>query len=176
MNLALNGKPEAMIHRAVSAALLLWSVALPASAQVPTSMPMVDSGLVVRAWLDSGQLRGRLLQPMRADADSVRYCRFPGPPCDGVFPASQVAWFQVDRVQHLDVQVGNRWKKGAWIGGVVGGLLAGFAIAVNDGFCDSRRCKLDTIDRLFATGLGIVSNAAWGALIGSAFPRFERRF
>lgn len=161
--------------RSCGMALLLCAVAWPVAAQVPASMSAVDSGLVVRAWLDSGQLRGRLLQAMRADADSVRYCRFPGPPCDGAFAASQVAWLPHDQVRHLDVQVGNRWKKGAWIGGISGTIvtfaLAGFAAS----FCDFD-CPSD--GRLAATSLvvGGVMFGSLGALIGSAFPRFERRF
>lgn len=167
---------------------LKWSMAVAAgvavsavspervSAQVPVDMQGVDSGLVVRAWLDSGQLRGRLLQPMHAGADSVGYCRFPGPPCDGAFAASQAAWLHLDRVQHLDVQVGNRWKKGAWIGGISGALFGVLAAGLATSFCDNS-CH---VSRGEATLYGLVAGGAMhgviGALIGSTFPRFERRF
>ncbi len=175
MNPAPFGILEAMMRRALLGAFLFCVSAGPVAAQVPTSMPTVDSGLVVRAWLDSGHLRGRLLQPMRADADSVRYCRLPGPPCDGAVAARQVAWLPHNQVRHLDVQVGNRWKKGAWIGGISGAIvtfgLGSFAAGLCDYDCPSGGTVAAT-----SLVVGGVLFGSLGALIGSAFPRFERRF
>jgi hypothetical protein len=156
--------------------LMLLVAAAPVSlqAQVPATMPPVDSGLVVRAWLDTGQMRGRLLMPMRATDDSVRYCHFPGVPCDQRGARGATSWLKLDDIQHLDVQVGTRWQKGAWIGGIAGGILggmaAGFAASLDGG----------TRSPEAASRLGFVIGAAMygglGALIGSAFPRFERRY
>ncbi|MBA2292969.1 MAG: hypothetical protein H0W15_11005 [Gemmatimonadales bacterium] len=145
------------------------------SAQVPVDMQAVDSGLVVRAWTDAGQVRGRLLMQLSSDSDSVLYCRFPGPSCEREFIAAQTAWLQLGGVRHLDVQVGNRWKKGAVIGGVFGGVIAALAWG-GPWFCEGTSCHRSTGEKVFQSVKSTVIMGALGALIGSAFPRFERRF
>ncbi|MEO5826202.1 MAG: hypothetical protein ABIR59_09970 [Gemmatimonadales bacterium] len=138
-------------------------------------MLRVDSGLVVRAWTDAGQVRGRLLMQLRSDADSVLYCRFPGPSCEREFIAAQTAWLRLSGVRHLDVQVGTRIKKGAVVGGVFGGLIGALVLG-GPSFCEGTSCRTTTGEKVFAAVKSTVILGAVGALIGSAFPRFERRF
>ncbi len=139
-------------------------------------MPSVDSGLVVRAWLDTAQLRGRLLMPMRATDDSVLYCRFPGVPCDERGVRGDMSWLRLHEIRHLDVQVGTRWKKGAWIGGLSGTLVTFLISGFANSFCQARDCPTDTEVFVISAISGGGFFGALGALIGSAFPRFERRF
>ncbi|MCA9764264.1 MAG: hypothetical protein KC544_14175 [Gemmatimonadetes bacterium] len=146
-----------------------------ASAQRPDDPLVVDSGLVVRAWVGSVAARGRLLMPMHVATDSVAYCRFPGPPCVAPVQPHQVGWFHPREFDHLDVQVGTKARHGAWVGAVSGGLVIGGLAAAFSGFCEYR-CPSDT-EVLFKglVGGGLVGGLV-GALIGSGFPRFERRF
>ena len=154
--------------------LLVAAGARPLDAQVPASMPPVDSGLVIRAWLDSGQMRGRLLMPMRATDDSVRYCALPGRPCRG--DATDVTgWLHLASIRHLDVQAGTRWKKGAVWGGVLGLLVSAMAIEINE-MCETAYCANSRSENTRRMILGPSIGAAVGAVIGSGFPRFGRRY
>lgn len=157
------------------ATVLVAAAAAPLRAQVPATMPPVDSGLVVRAWLDSGQLRGRLLMTMRATDDSVRYCRFPGPPCDEPGSRSQPAWLALEELRHLDVQVGNKARRGAVTGGILGGIVSFLLGSLASGFCEYD-CPSDAEVLVTTLVVGGGTFAALGALIGSSLPRFERRF
>ncbi len=112
---------------------------------------------------------------LRSSSDSVLYCRFPGPSCEREFIAAQTAWLRLSGVRHLDVQVGTRIKKGAVIGGVFGGLIGALAWGGPWG-CEGTSCRTTTGENVFAAVKSTVILGAVGALIGSAFPRFERRF
>lgn len=150
------------------------AAALPLGAQVPATMPPIDSGAVIRAWMGNAQVRGRLLQPLRPGADSVRYCRFPGPPCDIDPDPGQLGWLRPEQLEHLDRQIGTRARRGAWIGGVSGLVFAFVGASLAGAFCeydcDSGR------ETAFKMGVVVASSASLGALIGSAFPKMERVF
>lgn len=134
----------------------------------------VDSGKVIRFQSGSVVVRGRLLAPLTATTDSVAYCRFPGPPCQPPMEPRQVGQLYPATLEHLDVQVGNKAVKGAWIGGIFGTVFTFVGIAVASGFCEYD-CPSD-MDLAFR---GVVSIGVWaslGALIGSGSPKMERVF
>ncbi len=145
------------------------------SAQQPAARATVDSGLVVRAWVGDVETRGRLLAPMHGGRDSVLYCRYPGPPCAAPIQAAQLGWFHPDDLDHLDVQIGNRAGKGAWLGGIIGVALAIVGGGYAQSFCEYQ-CPSDTEFLIRALVGGGLVGGGIGALIGSGFPRFERRF
>ncbi len=161
--------------RLLMCAVMLVSMTASIEAQQPAARATVDSGLVVRAWVGDVETRGRLLAPMHAASDSVLYCRYPGPPCSVPIHSSQLGWFHPDDLDHLDVQIGNRAGKGAWVGGVIGVLLFQLGGAFAQGFCESQ-CPSDTDVLVGALVRGGLVGGGVGALIGSGFPRFERRF
>ncbi len=146
-----------------------------AAAQLPSQPPLADSGVVIRAWMGDTELRGRLLQPLRPGADSVRYCRFPGPPCDLNPHPSQLGWLRPADLDHLHRQVGTRAVRGAVIGGVgmfALGLIGGLTL---NGLCEFD-CPSGTEIVLGSIIVGGLTGGSLGALIGSAFPRMERVF
>ncbi len=154
--------------------LLLCATSGGASAQMPAGMAPIDSGRVVRAWTGDVAVRGRLLAPLDPAADSVRYCRYPGPPC-GANPApTQVAWLVPSNVSHLDIAVGTRAVRGAWIGGITQMLLTMAAVSLADGLDECSSCNRSTTEYLFAGLAGGVIGAGIGALIGSGFDKMER--
>jgi hypothetical protein len=141
---------------------------------MPAGMAPIDSGRVIRAWIGDAAVRGRLLAPLDPAADSVRYCRYPGPPC-GVRPEpTQVAWLVPSSVNHLEVAVGNRSTRGFWIGGIANFALTLGAISFAQSFCESRACKSSTTELLFAGLIGGAIGGGIGALIGSGFDTMER--
>ncbi len=154
--------------------LLLCTASWTASAQMPAGMAPIDSGRVVRAWTGDVAVRGRLLAPLDPAADSVRYCRYPGPPCGSAPEPTQVAWLVPGSVTHLDVAVGTRAVRGAWIGGVTQMLLTIAAVSFADGIDECLSCNHSTPEYLFAGLLGGAIGAGIGALIGSAFDKMER--
>ena len=163
-----------MISRVgVMTGVLLLLCATAVCGQRPAGLPTVDSGKVVRAWLPSGELRGRLLIPLTAGMDSVLYCMYPGPPCTGL--AERTRWLQLGAAQHLDVQVGTRAGKGAWIGGVYGGLM-GLLGACGKGLYSGGPgpCPRSLGEQAFAVIASTATMGAVGAIIGSGFPRFQR--
>lgn len=158
----------------ISVGMLLLVVTQGAEAQRPLTAT-VDSGLVVRAWMGNIETRGRLLEPMGAGRDSVRYCRYPGPPCQAPVRPAQLGWFRPAAFDHLDVQVGTRAAKGAIVGGVIGFLIGTLGGGLAQAFCEGQ-CPSDSEVLVKAlVGGGLVGGGV-GAVIGSGFPRFERRF
>lgn len=152
----------------------LLVVSVPGIAQQTGAPATVDSGVVVRGWMGDSQLRGRLLEPLRTGADSMLYCRYPGPPCGRNPDPSQIGWLRPGALDHLDRQVGTRAKRGAVIG-TVGGFVLGFVGATFAGAfceydCDTGR---ETAFKVLLSG---AFGGSLGALIGSAFPRMERVF
>jgi hypothetical protein len=131
--------------------------------------------VVVRGFIGSTEIRGRLLAPLRAGADSAQLCRHPGPPCTGRVEPWQVGWLVPSTLDHLDVQVGTRATHGAIIGGLIGTALAVVGAGFATGFCEWD-CP-STGELLFrGTAFVVLPSAGIGALIGSGFPRFARRF
>lgn len=160
----------------VALLLLLVLVVLGAPAQSRPSPATVDSGVVVRMWVGDVETRGRLLGSIRSGSDSVPYCRYPGPPCRAPVRPAQLGWFAPDELDHLDVQIGNRAWKGARIGGIIGVALGVAMGEMAYGFCDTGNCPSES--QAIAAGIlsGGLFGGGLGALIGSSFPRFERRF
>ncbi len=156
------------------ALFLLGMAPAMASAQMPTGMAPIDSGRVVRAWVGDVAVRGRLLAPLDPAADSVRYCRYPGPPCGSAPVPAQVAWLSPGTVTHLEVATGTRAVRGAWIGGITQMLMTMAAVSLADGFDECRSCNRSTTEYLFAGLVGGAIGAGIGALIGSGFDRMER--
>ena len=103
--------------------ILLALFASPLGAQLPRDLQPIDSGKVIRFQAGGVVMRGRLLEPLRFNADSARFCRIPGPPCQGHLESWQVGWLHPTVLEHLEVQVGTNAWKGARIGAVVGALL-----------------------------------------------------
>ncbi len=147
----------------------------PLAAQGRDPRMAVDSGKVIRFDTGGVPLRGRLLAPLSSEVDSVPYCRFPGPPCDRSPTAGQVAWLNPASLRHLEVQVGTRAGKGAWIGGVIGVLLTFGGASLAQGFCEYQ-CPSDAEVLLGSVIVGGFWGGGLGALIGSGFPRLEGRF
>ena len=82
-----------------------------------------DSGTLVRLHTANGIARGRMLAPFRSDAATVRFCAYPGPPCDANTPADRLLEMRTDAIRSLELSVGTRWRKGAVIGGLIGAGL-----------------------------------------------------
>jgi hypothetical protein len=147
----------------------------PLAAQAGRLAMPVDSGLVIRLTRGEQMVRGRLLERMAPAADRVIVCKYPGPPCIDPISPTQLATLSIADWDHLDVQVGNRAKKGAILGAVLGGLFTFGAAAALSGFCEYD-CPGD--GEILFKGL-VGGGLLWGgigAVIGSGFPRFERRF
>jgi hypothetical protein len=151
-------------------------VVTPLTAQQPRSFEPIDSGKVIRFQVAGVVNHGRLLMPLTMGSDSVRYCRFPGPPCQPPIEPWQIGRLQPSMLEHLDVQVGTKAAKGAWIGGVVGAVLGYVAAGFARGFCEGgSSCPSDT-DVAFIILTNTAVTAGIGALIGSGSAKLERRF
>jgi hypothetical protein len=147
----------------------------PLAAQAGRLEVPVDSGLVIRLTRGDQMVRGRLLERVVAGTDSARVCRYPGPPCVNPVSPTQLATLSLSAWEHLDVQVGNRAQHGAVLGGIFGGLLTFGLAAFANGFCEAN-CPSD--GEIFFKSM-VLGGLVWGgvgAVIGSGFPRFERRF
>lgn len=158
-----------------TAILACCVTATPVVAQQQKEFAPVDSGKVVRFEAGGGMMRGRLLAPLTATADSVPFCRFPGPPCQGRLEPWQLGWVRPDALQHLDVQVGTRAEKGAWIGGVIGVVLTFAGATLANGFCEYQ-CPSDARILIGSIVWGGLWGGGLGALIGSGSPRMEAVF
>ncbi len=158
--------------------ILVMALVLPTEPTVAQSGRLgtaVDSGLVIRLTRGDQMMRGRLLERMAPGADSARYCKYPGPPCVNPISPTQLATLSLAEWEHLDVQVGNRAKKGAVLGGILGGLFSFGAASFVSGFCESN-CPSDGEILFKSLVIGGLFWGGVGAVIGSGFPRFERRF
>jgi hypothetical protein len=162
------------MRRAFLASVSLLAAA-PLAAQGDDPRFTVDSGKVIRFDIDGVLARGRLLAPLSSQADSVLYCVYPGPPCDKGWTPSQVAWLTPSALRHLEVQVGTRAERGAWIGGVAGTLVTFLGKSLGYAFCE---CKAPSDIEVLAKS--VIIGGLWGggvgAIIGSGFSRMESRF
>jgi hypothetical protein len=77
-------------------------------------------------------------------------------------------------LEHLDVQVGNKAVKGAWIGGVLGVIVGYVGAGFARGFCEYD-CPSD-LELGFAVMVNTGIWAGVGAIIGSGSAKLERRF
>src|SRR5437763_237157 len=106
---------RALIRSALSLALMVLPRA--ALSQGVTAHPVVDSGVLIRIHTATATSVGRLLAPASRADSVIRYCRYPGPPCDtrdslGVYSVP------VADVLQLEVQHGTGAGHHALVGGV----------------------------------------------------------
>jgi hypothetical protein len=109
-------------------ALVLSSVVVGVVEGQARTLP--DSGTLVRLHTATGIERGRLLVPFRRDAPSIRFCAYPGPPCDANTPADRLLEMRTDAIRSLEQSVGSHWREGAVIGGLAGTALGLAAVSV----------------------------------------------
>jgi hypothetical protein len=164
-----------MVHgsRLFRLLLAISMFAAPLAAQQHSFVP-VDSGKVIRFQAGGVVTHGRLLMPLTLTSESVAFCRFPGPPCVPPVEPWQVGQLFPATLEHLEVQIGNKAVKGAWIGGVLGGATSFLLVSLGGAWCEYD-CPSD-MDLVFRA---VVNTGIWagvGALIGSGSPRMERRF
>ncbi len=160
---------------ALACTMVMLASAEKVSAQAGRLETAVDSGLVIRLTRGEQMVRGRLLERMVPAADRALVCKYPGPPCIDPISPNQLATLSLADWDHLDVQVGNRAKKGAVLGGIVGALLGIGGASLARGFCE-RTCPSEGEVLFKGVVIGGLFSAGVGAVIGSGFPRFERRF
>ena len=147
----------------------------PVTAQAGRLAMPVDSGLVIRLTRGEQMVRGRLLERMVPAADRALVCKYPGPPCTDPISPTQLATLSLADWDHLDVQVGTRAKSGAVLGSVLGAVFTEGLSAAISGFCEVN-CPGDAELLFTSLGVGGRFGGGVGAVIGSGFPRFERRF
>jgi hypothetical protein len=104
---------------------ILGLAATPALAQGAPLTQLVDSGAVVRlTWRERPTRVGRLLAPLGPTSDSVRYCRYPGPPCSSR-SSSGVEFGPTDELMKLEIPRGSHATQGALIGAGIGAAVLG---------------------------------------------------
>jgi hypothetical protein len=129
----------------------------------------VDSGSLVRLHTSGPIITGRLLAPLMASDSVIRFCRYPGPPCD-VRDSAAMRSAAVSQVMHLDLQKGNGAARGARTWGIVGGVLGAFMGVAFAEIGDQRRSsETQAVKGFFLVG-GFF--ALLGAVFGSASIRW----
>lgn len=144
--------------------------------QAPVTGSPVDSGKAVRMHTATGIITGRLTARFHQTDDTLRYCRYPGPPCLGTEDSVAMRTIAAATLQRLEVSPGSHWRRGAVIGGVFGAIMGGVSTAFLISFCEGSECGSKR-SRDLAVVLGGLSGGltfgALGALWGSAFPRWH---
>ncbi len=156
---------------------LFLAAVTPASAQTPRPSVPVDSGKLVRMHTASQIITGRLTARFGTSDDSLRYCRYPGPPCAGQEDSVAMRTIAAGQVQWLEVSNGTRWRKGATIGGLVGAALGGISTSFLISFCETSDCRSKSYrNRVVALGVlsGALTSGALGAIWGAGFPRWPK--
>ena len=153
--------------------LALAYLAQPLPAQFARALP--DSGTLVRLHTATGIERGRLLVPFRRDAPSIRFCAYPGPPCDANTPADRLLEMRTDAIRSLEQSVGSHWREGAVIGGLAGTALGLAAVSVLSGLDDSGECCNPGQYLLGGIAVGGFFGAI-GAMFTSPAQKWERVF
>jgi hypothetical protein len=120
-----------------------------------------DSGALVRLHTPDGIARGRLLVPFRRDATSIRFCNYPGPPCDANTPADRLLEMRTDAIRSMERSVGSHWREGAVIGGLIGAGIGVFGVALAEGWSEGgqsykagRYIRVGTLTGVFFAGIG----------------------
>ncbi len=134
-----------------------------------------DSGALVRLHTATGIERGRLLVPFRRNAASIRFCAYPGPPCDANTPADRLLEMRTDAIRSLEQSVGSHWREGAVIGGLAGTALGLAAVSVLSGLDDSGECCNPGQYLLGGIAVGGFFGAI-GAMFTSPAQKWERVF
>jgi hypothetical protein len=135
------------------------------------SQPL-DSGVVVQVRLGAGAREaGRLVTPFAPDSTALRYCPWPARPCAVgddryiVRPASTVL--------ALEVRRGSYARVGAVIGTALG-VLVGVFLATGGVSTDTgSTATLRGVPLVLSATASVAGVGAFGAMIGSAFSRWE---
>ena len=146
---------------------LVSCLAVPARAQGPALAVTLDSGTVARlTWDGSGreQVREqvRLLAPLAATSDSVRFCRYPSSGC-GPGSVNPVQVRGTRALRQVEVRHGNHVLRGALWGAGIGILAGGFALSFNE-LGDTR---VGTGTQVLQFTLTLATFTGVGALLGS---------
>lgn len=143
----------------VATFLFFSGLPLRAAPQRPPNQIRVDSGALVRIWLGpTSRSVGRLLQPISPRAQSLSYCRYPGPRCAGSADSARVVTVAIPMITRLDVRHGSY----GWLGGLIGAAF-GVGLAGPWTACDTQGCQGNTGQR--QAGFGILFGVV-GYLIG----------
>lgn len=152
--------------RRFSPLLVLLLAAVPVSAQTPVT---ADSGTLVRMHTAAGPVVGRLTAGLTATDSVVRFCAYPGPPCDRQGGLEGRRALSRDAISRIELSQGNHGKRGAVIGGVFGALIGGGLGSFAAAMCSCRSQAVGVVTGGVATGLVF---AGIGATLGSGFPRW----
>lgn len=175
--LASPGATTTRVVRARSLPPLLVTVVLvctpiPATGQVPQLPQRLDSGTVVRLQLQGGRRQtGRLVAPFALGSTALRMCPWPGPPCE--LAHDRFVEQPAQTVVAMEVRRGSYARVGATIGTAVGLGLGIFVL--EGGFeTDTRTTsRLGGLPRVLSAVGSVAFIGAFGAMIGSAFSRWE---
>ena len=153
-------------------AILLAGATAPLTAQRPLLSQPLDSGVVVRLRLGAGTREaGRLITPFAPHSTALRYCPWPARPCAVgddryiVRPASTVLALEVRRGSYARVGAAI----GAGLGVGVGLFVVGGGISTETG----STARLRGLPLVASAAASLVAVGAFGAMIGSAFSRWE---
>lgn len=155
--------------------VLVLSSAVVSVAEGQAVRTLPDSGTLVRLHTADGIARGRLLVPFRSDAATIRFCAYPGPPCDANTPADRLLEMRTDAIRSLEQSVGSHWREGAVIGGLAGTALGLAAVSVLSGLDDSGECCNPGQYLLGGIAVGGFFGAI-GAMFTSPAQKWERVF
>lgn len=142
-------------------------VAFPLAAQAPVA---ADSGTLIRMHTAAGPVIGRLTSGLSATDNVVRFCAYPGPPCDMQGGAAGLRTLSLDAVSRIELSRGTYSKRGAAIGGVIGALIGGGIGSFGAAMCGCRSQATGIVLGGLTTGLLF---AGIGALIGTGFPMWD---
>lgn len=156
--------------------LALCALAPVGLAAQDTLVPVtIDSGKMVRMHTSHSVVIGRLTSRFQRTDAALHYCRYPGPPCSGIEDSTAMRTMPAATVLRLEVSQGSLWGRGALIGGGLGAVTGGFAIAFLLSFRECTRCESKTPIIV----AGAISNGLFwgglGAVWGSAFPKWNKK-
>lgn len=151
------------------AVIILGLVGRGASAQgAPVTQPL-DSGSVVRLmWQKEPARVGKLVAPLRADSDSVAYCRYPGPACSSSSTSGKEIRPTAD-LTRVEISHGSQAGRGALIGAGVGMAVLGVGRIA---FADQDSPAPVTGERVAGAITFVALSAGVGALIGRGSARW----
>ena len=146
----------------------LVAVGSGATAQEILRERALPAGAIVRlTWPGEPPVRVRLLAPLAATTDTVRFCRYPTPPC----------WIAVPRdtlhrprrgLVGIERRNGNQARHGAVVGAIAGSAAALLYLV---GTAESRDAGQGGAQVAFVVSSGLAW-AGLGALIGSGHDRW----
>ncbi len=145
---------------------LVLLLAAPLAAQAPVT---ADSGTLIRMHTPAGPVLGRLTAGLTATDTVVRFCAYPGPPCDRQGGLAGLRTLSRDAISRIELSRGNQGQRGAVFGGVIGALIGGGLGSFAATMCSCRSQTTGVITGGVAVGLVF---AGIGGMLGSGFPRW----